>query len=177
MVKKTANKTKAAPKKAATKTAPKKTKEVVKVQPKSSKAEPDKEIDPRTGTRFSPGQARQHAFNIVYEEAKKGRNVKEIRKVIVEQRKENGAKHNLDGAYLNFVLATHPEFFEVWSDGTIKVIKHPKPDPKAAKAMEAKAEEKKAKAKAARDKLTKKAGQKTTKKATKKSTKRKTTKG
>lgn len=97
------------------------------------KAFEGKELRPETGTRFNLGSARQLAFENVMKLAKEGKNIKEIRKNVSLIRKENGAKHNLDPAYVNFVLATHSDFFESFTDGTVKVIKEPTVDKEALK--------------------------------------------
>jgi len=127
-------------------------KEVKKLIVKSSKANPKEPIDPRTGTRFAPGTARQVAFDIIFDAAKNGKATGEIRETLKANRKENGKKYNLDQGYLNFVIASHPEFFEAYSDGKIKIIGKPTPDPEAAKKMEEELAARKKKATEARNK-------------------------
>lgn len=94
-----------------------KVKEVVEVIVKSTKAKPNAPIDPRTGTRFEPNSARQLAFNVITKTVKENKKVKEIREILAATRKDKGATYNLDAAYLNFVIASHPEMFKVFSDG------------------------------------------------------------
>ena len=132
----------------------KKEKPVEKVKVKSTKVKAGKEIDPRTGTRFPPNGARQAAFNVIMKCAKKGMKVKEIREELVKHRSKDGTakKWNLDKGYLNFVVVSHPEFFEVYTDGTVKVIKEPTPDPEAAKKLEEEQKKRKKKAEEARAK-------------------------
>jgi len=120
----------------------KKLKEPEKIPVKSSKANSKANIDPRTGTRFTPGSARQTAFEIIMKAAKDGKNVRETRDILKSHKKENDKdiKYNLDPGYLNYTVAMHPEFFEVWDSGSVKhvkVIAEPKPDPEAAKKFEA----------------------------------------
>lgn len=130
----------------------KKPKEVKKLIVKSAKARPKDSIVPHTGTRFKPDTARQLAFDIVYKGAKAGKKVKEIRKELADTRKDNGNSWNLDAAYINFVAAYHPDFFELFSDGTVKILKEPKPDKEAAAKLDAEREVKKKKAAEARKK-------------------------
>ena len=130
----------------------KKVKEVSKLIVKSSKANPKEKIDPRTGTRFAPGTARQVAFDLIFNAAKNGKVANEIREILKANRKENGKKFNLDQGYLNFVVASHPEFFEAYSNGEIKILKSPSPDPTAAKKLEEELTARKKKAVEARKK-------------------------
>jgi hypothetical protein len=136
--------TKAEAKKEKAKEAPK------KVHVKSQKADPNAAIDPRTGTRFAPGSARQLAFEIIYNGAKDGKTIKEVREILNKTKKDSGAAFNLDIGYVNFVVASHPELLECWSDGTFKVIGEPKKDAEAAKKFEEDKENKKKKAEEAR---------------------------
>ena len=129
----------------------KKVKEVKKVNVKSVKANATANIDPRTGTRFAPGSARQLGFDIVHKLAKEGKGVKEIREALANTRKEKGSPYNLDIGYLNFTVASHPEMFEVYDNGVVKIIKEPKIDHEAAKKFEEDREAKKKKAEAARE--------------------------
>jgi hypothetical protein len=82
---------------------------------------------------------------------KEGKNVKEIREILKNTRKETGAAFNMDIGYVNFVVASHPDFFEVFTDGSIKILKEPKPDLEAAKKLENERDEKRKKALAARE--------------------------
>lgn len=126
-------------------------KEVKEVIVKSSKAKPLAPIDPRTGTRFEPGSARQTAFDIIYKALKEGKKVKEIREILAASKKDKGCKYNLDAAYLNFTVASHPEMFKVFSDGVVKLVQEPKVDPEAAKKFEEEKEKRRKKAEEARD--------------------------
>ena len=111
-------------------------KERCKIELKSLKAKPEAPIIPTTGTRFDFGSARQLAFQIILENAKAGKNVKDIRQILVNTKKVNGAPYNLDAAYLNFVVASHPDFFELWNDDTIVILKEPVVSADAAKQYE-----------------------------------------
>jgi hypothetical protein len=138
----------------------KKEKEVKQVHVTSSKANPQAKIVPTTGTRFDPGTARQLAFDIVLKMAKDGKNAKQIREVLAVTRKDNKekpAKFSLDVGYLNFVVASHPEFFKVWTDGRVEILKEPKVDPEAAKKYEEEKANRKKKAEKAREKRRKQA--------------------
>lgn len=95
----------------------------------------DKSEVPDTGTKFEKGSARQLAFSVVYNCVKKGQPVKEIRKEMVMVRKENGYKYNLDASYVNYVLATHPEYFKVYADGSVELLKEMKISPKSMKEL------------------------------------------
>lgn len=121
-----------------------------KVHVKSQKANPNAAIDPRTGTRFAPGSARQLAFEIMFKLAKEGKSIKEIREALNGTKKEKGAAFNLDIGYVNFVVAMQPEIFEAYDDGSIKVIGEPKIDAEAAKKYEEDRQNKKKKAEEAR---------------------------
>ena len=135
----------------------KKPKERKLINVKSSKANPDAPIDPRTGTRFPPNCARQQAFEIIYKMAKEEKNAKEIREKLKSARKSEGNKYNLDPGYLHFTIAMMPEFFQIWNDGVVDVLKDPKPDPAAAKKMEEELAEKRKRAEEARKKRKEKA--------------------
>lgn len=132
-------------------------KEPKKIHVKSMKANPNAAIVPHTGTRFQPDSARQLAFDIVYNGAKEGKSVKEIRKILEETREEKGAAYNLDIGYVNFVVASHPEMFEVYDTGVIKILKHPEIDKEAAKKWDEERAAKKKKAEEAREKKRKEA--------------------
>lgn len=136
-------------KKSAKEVAPKKVTKKVKAE-KTSKA-PKKEqkvvqkeltipkglgedLKPETGTRFPNGSARQLAFDVVMKGVKAKKNIKDIRKDLLQVRKENGHKYNLDGGYANYVVSAHPEFFKMFSDGVIELIKEPTVDREALKA-------------------------------------------
>lgn len=109
----------------------KKNKNPEKVQLSHKKAVPENDINPVTGSRFAPGTSKQIALDFVCKQVADGKSVKEIRKGLAEFRKDNGKPRNLDAGYFTFVVATHPEFFEVWSDGRIKQVKKFKVDEKA----------------------------------------------
>jgi hypothetical protein len=128
-----------------------KVKEVTVVVVKSTKAKQTAAIDPRTGTRFEPNSARQLAFNVITKAIKEGKKVKEIREILAATRKDSGSPYNLDAAYLNFVIASHPEMFQVKSDGVVTIVKEPVPDPEAAKKFEEEKEKRRKKAEEARD--------------------------
>ena len=83
------------------------------------------EINEATGSRFPLNTARQLAFEIVVKCVKKGMNAKDIRLELLKNNKENGCKWNLDAGYLNFVIASHPEYFKYFQDGHIELIKEP----------------------------------------------------
>jgi len=102
-----------------------KKKEVLPIKPNEKFVK--REIDPKTGSRF-PGKARQLALELVIKLAKKGRSVKEIREEFLFFNKEEGYEYNLDPGYVNFVISCHPEFFEMYADGSLAVIKDLKPD-------------------------------------------------
>jgi ferredoxin len=102
------------------------------------KADPEKAINPATGTRHAPNSSQQLALSIIIENADEGKTVKEIKATLSKTRKENGAERDLDSGYFNFCVASHPEFFDVKTDGSVKVKKKPKVDAKAVKAMEEK---------------------------------------
>jgi len=147
----------------------KKEKPVVKIDVKNSKANSRANIDPRTGTRFEPGSARQLAFDVVYKGVKAGKNAKAIRMDLLQCRKDKGSKWNLDVGYLNFVVACHPDMFEAYSDGTVKLLKEPQPDPEAARKLEEERKAKRARAEKAREERRAKAkGEKKDKKKEKK---------
>jgi hypothetical protein len=138
----------------------KKVKEVTVVEIKHSKSQHERDINPATGSRFSPNTSAQTALDIVVAGAAKGLKAKEIRKQLAEYREENGKDRNLDAGYFPFVVASHPDYFTVKSDGTVEQIKEFEPDPEAAKKMAAKASKRQEK-KEARDpkaKLKAKAG-------------------
>ncbi len=108
--------------KKATKKAPK---EVVQKELKIPDAVKGKDINPETGTRFKAGSARQLAFETIVKAVKAGKNAGDIRAELSQMRKENGNKYNMDAGYLNFTIASHPEYFKYMSDGTITLIKEP----------------------------------------------------
>ncbi len=151
-----AEKEKEAPKAEKAKEAPVEKKEKKEKVPtvivvKSTKANPKAPIDPRTGTRFQPNSARQLGFDVVFKNAKAGKNIKEIRDILKATRKDKGASFDLDVGYLNFTCASHPEMFECWTDGKVVVKQDPKPDPEAAKKFDEERNAKKVKAQKARD--------------------------
>lgn len=92
------------------------------------------DLKPETGTRFPNNSARQLAFDVVMKGVKAKKNIKDIRKDLLQVRKENGHKYNLDGGYANYVVSAHPEFFNMYSDGTIELITEPTVDKEALKA-------------------------------------------
>jgi hypothetical protein len=115
-------------------------KPVVVVDVKCSKAAVQivtAKVDPRTGTRFSPGSARQLALEIVLKGATERKNAKEIKAILAGTSEKAGAKFNLDPSYFNYVISMHPGMFEVKSDGSMRVVNPPKPDLAAAAKMEA----------------------------------------
>jgi hypothetical protein len=126
--------------------------EVKEIIVKSSKADSNAKIDPRTGTRFKPGSARQLAFEVILKAVKENKNAKEIRETLKNTRKQNGSKFDLDPGYLNYTLVSHREMFKIYSDGRIAMVSEPKPDPEAAKKMEQEIAEKRKKAAEAREK-------------------------
>ena len=151
MAKKGKGKTKGKANGKTTKPAPKKEKKEKKVEVvviKHSKAKPDADINPVTGSRFKPNTSAQIALDIVCAGATAGKNSKEIREELGAYRKENGKARNLDKGYFPFVVATHPDHFQLKSDGAIKQLKKFKPDPAAVKKLE----EAKAKRQAKKDK-------------------------
>jgi len=84
-----------------------------------------REYNPMTGSRFRHGVpilSQQLAFEISHEMVKSGENVKAIRAKLADTRTANGAPRDLDSGYWNLVAACHPEIFEVWSDGTVKLL-------------------------------------------------------
>jgi hypothetical protein len=93
----------------------------------------ERELRPETGTRFRANTSQQLAFDITLKGARKGHNVKQIRAKLAAERKETGGQRNLDAGYFNFVVACHPEYFQVWSDGRVEIIAEPEPDPEAVK--------------------------------------------
>lgn len=95
----------------------------------------ERQFYPETGTRFRANTAQQLAFDIIMAGAKNNKSSKDIRNELAATRKENGAARNLDSGYFAFVAASHPEFFEVWSNGDIKVKAEPQPNPDAVKAV------------------------------------------
>lgn len=123
----------------------KKAKEVTVVAVKHNKAVPEKEINPATGSRFAPGTSSQIALELIVAGVEKGQSAKDIRKALAEYRKENGKDRNLDAGYFPFAVATHPEFFEVKSDGTVTLKKEFEPDPEALAKLKNKTEKRKAK--------------------------------
>jgi len=147
----------------------KKEKEVTVKVFKHSKARPDDSVNPVTGTRFKPGTSAQVALEIVVAGANNGNSADVIRKELSSYRKENGKDKNLDAGYLPFVIATHPEYFECKTDGTITMVKEFEPDPEAAAKLEAAKKERLAKKSERKGKTKpKKSGKEKTEKATKK---------
>jgi DNA-binding transcriptional MerR regulator len=130
------------------------------------KASTEKSIVPATGTRFSANSSQQLALEMIIDLASNGKNVKEIKEALGKTRKENGAARNLDAGYFNFVVASHPEMFQVKSDGTVKVVSRPKVDKKAV--AEAEQKEQKRKSLSEKAKSEQKAGKVKDKSASKK---------
>jgi DNA-binding transcriptional MerR regulator len=120
------------------------------VSVKSSKAKNTAPTDPRTGSRFAPGSARQFALGIILDCIKNGKGIKEIREILASTKKEKGAAFSLDAGYFNYCVAVHPENFEIWSDGKVKLLKEFKPDPIAAEKFEAEKKAQKERAEKAR---------------------------
>jgi len=110
----------------------------------------EREVNSVTGTRFKPRTSQQLAFDIVVKGINKGHDVDKIRKALADTRKENGAERNLDAGYFNLAVGCHPEYFEVWNTGEIKLIKEPTPDPEAVKKEAEKQEARKNRASKAR---------------------------
>lgn len=133
--KKETQKTEKAEKKAKPK-AEKKSAEVVVTQVKHNAAKPEKEIEPATGSRFKPNTSAQIALDIVVKGIAEGKDQNTIRDELGNYRKKNGCSRDLDRGYFPYVVATHPEFFETKSDGSIKQLKEFTPDPEALKKIE-----------------------------------------
>lgn len=131
---------KVAPKKVAKKAKVEKTEKVSKKEEKIVQKELKipkglgEDLKLETGTRFPLNSARQLAFDVVMKGVKAQKNIKDIRKDLLQVRKENGHKYNLDGGYANYVVSAHPEFFNMYSDGTIELIKEPTVDKESLKA-------------------------------------------
>jgi hypothetical protein len=106
---------------------------VVAITHKKNEAIKDRTFYPETGTRYRAKTSQQLAFDIVMAGAKNGKNEETIRAELAATRKDNGCERNLDSGYFPFVVACHPEFFEVWSNGDVKVKAEPQPDPNAVK--------------------------------------------
>jgi len=83
------------------------------------------DFNSETNTRFPKGSARQFAFEMVLKHVKAGLKLYDIRKKLTEIRKENGYGFNLDMNYANFVISSHPEYFQVYTDGTVELIEEP----------------------------------------------------
>jgi len=96
------------------------------VQVRCSTATPDKPINPKTGTRYRPNTSQQIAFDIVYVAAALGKRRSEIRRRLAAYRKENGKPRNLNSTYFNMVVASHPEFFDCFDDGSVVIKRAPK---------------------------------------------------
>jgi len=142
--------------------APKKTKEIVVKTITHKKSEHEKDINPATGSRFSANTSKQTALDVIVASIEDGKDIREIRKVLADHRKENGKEKNLDAGYLAFCVASHPEYFEVKTDNSIQQVKKFKPDPEAAKKQAKLEEERKAKksSRKGKDKGKKKGGKK-----------------
>jgi len=112
------------------------------IQVKHSKVKELADYCPATGSRFTPGTSKQVALDIVVNAIKAGKNCTEIRKELAEYRKENGKDRDLDAGYFPYVVAMHPEHFEIWTTGEAKLIKEFKADPSAMADWEKKREEK-----------------------------------
>lgn len=89
--------------------------------------------NPVTGTRFRAGTSQQLAFDITLAGVVAGKDVKAIRDDLAKTRRDAGAARDLDAGYFNLVTACHPEFFQVWNTGVVKLLASPTPDPEAAK--------------------------------------------
>lgn len=83
------------------------------------------DFNAETNTRFPKGSARQFAFEMVLRHVKAGLKLHDIRKKLTEIRKENGYGFNLDMNYANFVISSHPEYFKVYTDGSIQLVEEP----------------------------------------------------
>lgn len=83
------------------------------------------DFNSETNTRFPKGSARQFAFEMVLKHVKAGLKLYDIRKKLTEIRKENGYGFNLDMNYANFVISSHPEYFRVYTDGTVELVEEP----------------------------------------------------
>jgi hypothetical protein len=92
-----------------------------------------KPIVPETGTRFQSNSARQTSLEYVIKHAQEGKTISQIRDEFCFYNKENGCKFNLDSGYVFFVISCHPEFFKMYKNGIIDVIKFPAPDIEAYK--------------------------------------------
>lgn len=110
----------------------KKVKEVTIKKIRFSKATPSAPYQPSTGSRFKFGTAGQAALEVVVENAGK-MNEKEIKKLLDDSKPENGTqyKHKLNAGYFPYVIASHPEHFNVYTDGKVEVTKKFAPDKKA----------------------------------------------
>jgi len=123
----------------------KKVKEITVKVVKHSKAKPDKEIHPVTGSRFKPATSTQIALELIIAGVEAGKKESDIRKELSDYRRTNGKDRDLDAGYLPFVIASHPEYFECKTDGTITLVKKFTPDPEAAAKLEAARKERLAK--------------------------------
>ena len=110
----------------------------------------EKDFIPATGTRFRAGTSQQLAFDIVLKGAQSGKNIAQIRESLAKTRKDNGDVRNLDSGYYNLVVACHPEFFQAWNTGELKVLAEPQPDPDAVNKAKEDTKERKARATKAR---------------------------
>jgi len=130
---------------------------IVEVPHKKKSWMVQKEYEPATGTRFRAGTSQQLAFDIVMKGAKAKKTITEIRDNLAKTRKDNGDARNLDSGYYNLVVACHPEFFQAWNTGELKVLGEPTPDLEAVERAKTDSKERKARATKARGtKVTKK---------------------
>lgn len=129
------------------KKAKKKDDSVVVVKHSKAQAVLTKDLHPITGSRFAPNTSGQIALEIVVTGAKAGKDINAIREELGAYRKENNKPRNLDPGYFPFVVASHPEFFEVRADKSIKLLKEFEPDPDAVEKLKNKEEERKQKSK------------------------------
>ena len=88
----------------------------------------EKPILAETGTRFNSNSARQLAFDHVVKFIEDGKRLNEMRELMTLVRKDNGYKYNLDAGYVRFAIGCHPEFFKVYNDDTVELVRTPKPD-------------------------------------------------
>ena len=108
-----------------------------KVYPKIARVV-ESDVRAETGTRFRQGSSRQLAFEIIYENVRMGKNVREIKEALNLTRKEHGYKFDLDKSYFNFIIITHPEYFRVYTDGQVDLVSERKVNESAILAVERK---------------------------------------
>lgn len=131
--KKGKGKDKSVPAKTAPKAKAKTVKEVLVKKVVYSKSREKDPVQASTGSRFKFGTAAQAALEVIVASAPG--NEKEVRTILANHKKDNGTefKFNLDSGYFTFVVASHPEHFQVMTDGSYKVTKKFAPDTKALK--------------------------------------------